>query len=143
MAANLALRADGTAMMASLREMPWHKQGIVFDKELTGDEMLKAAGLDWELKTAKVSFNGTKRGVYGAIGWDKELDGPIMGHKEEAFGGTVEGMKVVYREDTGVAFGVVGSDYEVYQNKEIVSFFDGLVGDHKIVYETAGGLGKG
>lgn len=38
---------------------------------------------------------------------------------------------------------MVGKDYEVVQNIDAFSFFDAIVGDDGIQYETACALGKG
>jgi phage/plasmid-like protein (TIGR03299 family) len=145
MAANLALTSTGAHMVASLRQNPWHRCGRVLQDEVTGTEMLKAAGLDWEVKSSSVLFNSTMLAKEDTpIGWDKESDSPIMGKATiDAGQMTVPNMKVVYRGDTGQSLGVVGQDYEVFQNADIVNFFEGLVQGRKIVYETAGGLGSG
>ena len=85
-----------------------------------------------------------KHGPIKPIGWNDELDKPIMGRELIDNGTmTVPGKKVVYRSDTGLPLGIVGSGFEVFQNTEIIDFFEGLVGDNKIIYETAGGLGDG
>lgn len=47
------------------------------------------------------------------------------------------------RTDTEQVLGVVGKDYEVLQNVDAFNFFDAVVGDAGIQYETAGALGKG
>jgi phage/plasmid-like protein (TIGR03299 family) len=125
MAHNLATAANGKKMFASLRELPWHNHGTVFQEELTGAEMLKVAGLDYQVRTSEMYFDSVK------------ADGTVLNRMK------IEGRKAVYRDDTGQDLGVVGEDYEVFQNHEVVDFFEGLVNGSKIIYETAGGLGKG
>jgi phage/plasmid-like protein (TIGR03299 family) len=47
------------------------------------------------------------------------------------------------RTDTAEILGVVGSKYEIVQNESAFTFFDSLVTDGGIKYETAGALGNG
>ena len=47
------------------------------------------------------------------------------------------------REDSNQVLGLVGKDYTIVQNRDVFSFFDGIVGAGTAVYETAGCLGKG
>ncbi len=109
---------NGTAF-ASLRVSAWHNKGTVLKEEVTGEEMLKAANLDWEVEKRPVLF--------------------------QAAGGLVEhpDYRMLVKGDTGTPFSPVGVGFEVYQNKEIISYFSGLVRDRKIVYETAGALRDG
>lgn len=110
----------GNSMFASLREVPWHRQGTVFDEEVTGEEMLRIAKLDWEVE---------KR--------------PIMTIDNEGEIIDADEYKMVTRKDNGDRFNVVKPGFELFQNSEIIGYFEGLAQDRKIVYETAGGLGNG
>ena len=143
MAANLAQSANGQAMIASYRELPWHGQGEVFTEEVTGDEMLKKAHLDWDVLEAPVMTQvGTM--VEKATGWNQELDAPIMTNVLDNIRDVqIPNIKSVYRSDTGEVLGVVGEDYKVFQNRSMIDMFENLVNGHKIQYEVAGGLGKG
>lgn len=138
MPANLAQTADGKTMFASLREVPWHRQGTVIQEEVSGAEMLKLAHMDWNV-AAGPAFTMIKRKV--ATGWDAATDTPVYSWKEES--ATIPEKKAIYREDTGEVLGVVGEDYVSFQNSEMIDFFEGLVQGRKITYETAGALGNG
>jgi phage/plasmid-like protein (TIGR03299 family) len=116
MAANLATQANGTAMLAYARELPWHKQGTKIADNATGTEMLKAAGLDFDIITQDLK---TETGL------------------------PVNGVKATVRTDTNSVIGVVGNGYNVFQNREMVQFFEDLVRGKQISYEAAGGLGNG
>jgi phage/plasmid-like protein (TIGR03299 family) len=143
MAANLALGRNGTAMIASLREMPWHGQGVVFDTPVNGTEMLKKAQLDWDVLACPIFGNVRVQGDEKAIGWDKETDTPIMGRElGSPVARAVEGMQGIYRSDTGTILGLATEKYEIFQNREMVEIIDQIAIDG-VTYEVAGGLGKG
>lgn len=116
MSANLATQANGTTMLAYARETPWHKQGTKIADDATGEEMLKAAGLHFDIITQDLK---TSAGL------------------------TVPNVKATVRTDTNSVIGVVGESYEVFQNREMVKFFEDLVRGKQISYEVAGGLGNG
>lgn len=144
MAANLAQTRNGTAMIASLRQMPWHGQGIVFNEPVNGREMLKLAGLDFQVLACPIFGKVRKEGAEKAIGWDAATDSPVMGRElsvptdEE-----VEGIRGIYRSDTGAILGLASEKYEIFQNEEMVEVMDAIAKDGGITYEVAGGLGKG
>ena len=138
MAANLAQTQDGQTMFVSLRDIPWHKQGTVIQEEVTGMEMLKLAHLNWDVAEAK-AFSLIKRKV--ATGWDATLDAPVYEMKDETV--AIPHKKSIYRPDNGQVLGVVGEDYHIFQNSQMIDFFEGLVQGKKITYECAGALGDG
>lgn len=145
MSANLALGRNQSAMIASLRKMPWHGQGVVFDKPVTGREMLKIAQLDFEVLSCPIFGNvHTETGEEKAIGWDTALDAPIMGRplSETPSQMEVEGVRGIYRSDTGAILGLASEKYEIFQNGEMVDVVD-QIGVDGVTYEVAGGLGKG
>ncbi len=98
-------------------ETPWHQLGTyVGQKEITSREAIIKAGLDWEVELV-----------------------PLV----TATGLNVDMKKAVVRKDTQVALGVVGNQYQPYQNTEAFAFLDSLVGRESAVYHTAGALGNG
>ena len=143
MAANIATSSNGTAMVASRNELPWHGQGTVFTEDVSGQEMLKLAHLDWDVLESPV-FANTGTMVSKPVGWDVEADKEIMGNVlDNVQPREIPNIKAVYRGDTGNTLGVVGSDFKVFQNSSMIQMFENLVNGHKIQYEVAGGLGKG
>jgi phage/plasmid-like protein (TIGR03299 family) len=80
--------------------------------------MLQAAGLDWSVETRPI----VAKGLF-------DIDIPEM--------------KATVRMDTNQVLGVVSQSYSLFQNQEMVSFFETLATGHKISYEVAGGLGNG
>lgn len=145
MAANIALAPDGSPMIASKNILPWHQQGTVFTEDISGQEMLKRAHLDWDVMEAPVyADTGIIRVSSKPTGWDNEKDAPIFGNvMEDIKPRQIKGKKTVYRSDTGEPLGIVGDDYKVFQNASMIQTFENLVNGHKIVYEVAGGLGGG
>ena len=55
----------------------------------------------------------------------------------------VPNKRAIIRKDTERILGVVGSRYQPLQNRSAFSFFDGVFGDDKARYESAGVLGDG
>jgi len=143
MAANLALTSDNQVMMASYRRNPWHNSGTIFQEEVSGSEMLKLAHLDWDVLESPV-YTQVGTMTQKATGWDAPTDTPIITNVLENIRQVeIPGIKSVYRGDTGNPLGVVGQDFRVFQNSEMIKLFEGLANGHKIIFETAGGLNDG
>lgn len=143
MAANIATDSQGNAMIASFREPCWHGQGVVFQDEVSGQEMLKLAHLDWDVLETPVYAN-TGKMVSKPVGWDTVADKEIMGNVlDNIQPQEIPGIKAVYRGDTGKTLGIVGDKFKVFQNAAMIEMFENLVNGHKIQYHTAGGLGDG
>jgi phage/plasmid-like protein (TIGR03299 family) len=106
-------------------EAPWHGLGKQVPKGLTAEQMIRAAGLDWEVKLL-----------------------PARGAREINRKGEFSRYEVVRvpRQNTAedeVLLGVVGRRYQPLQNVEAFGFFDSIVGERKAHFETAGALGEG
>ena len=127
MAHELTLRKDGTAEMFSLRESPWHKLGKVLEAEITDDQVLKEAGLDWTVKEEAVLT----------------VKQPPPGSDLEAAYESIPGYKVLKRSDNQYPLAIVGDRYRVFQNHEMVSAMRLIAKDLHVVWETAGSLRGG
>ena len=118
---------NGKDSFFSVKEKAWHGLGQIVEDYPTSEEAIIFAGLDYEvLKEAifTTSFNS---------------DGQRMDCTNK-----IKSHFATMRADTHDILGVVGSKYEVVQNRTAFSFFDSLVSDGSgIKYETAGALGKG
>lgn len=147
MSANIAT-INGQAAFVSLREQPWHGQGTVIDKPVSGLEMLRLAHLDWEVETAAL-YAGVRLDLgEGSIGWDdKANDGagaPIIGRKRsDETMRPVPGVVGVYRTSDGAILGTPSSGYSIFQNREVVEVIDAIGAGGVMQYETAGALGNG
>lgn len=102
--------------MFYVEEMPWHKQGVHLDEPPSTAEAIKHAGLDWNVSKVKLYSNDQKlvKDYYG-----------------------------ITREDTKDVLGIVKGSYTPLQNHEAFNFFDPLISNKFIQYETAGAIGKG
>lgn len=144
MVANLARKENGEAIFVSLRELPWHREGVVVEEEMSGLEFIKVAGLDYTVQKCPLKAQVSKGGILKPVGWDKDKDEPILGVSDGETMEVEHPLMGVFRSDTGGLFpNAVGPGFEIYQNSEIIGFFEGLVQDKKIVYECAGALGNG
>src|SRR4051794_3662591 len=100
----------------SVKEKAWHGLGKIVENYPTSEEAIAFAGLDYQVE---------KQSIFTADAQIKDYFATV-------------------RTDTKQVLGVVGSKYEVVQNKTAFTFFDSLVNDgNGIRYETAGALGNG
>ena len=123
MSHNIANR-NGRDCMMYTGEVPWHKLGTKLNRPATSAEAIQAAGLDWEVRKV-----------------------PLYAVDERTFLPAFPYWAVVPSDRWGrpdcPIFGVVGSDYEILQNREAFAFFDAVVGQDAAIYHTAGALGQG
>ena len=111
--------------MAYHGEVPWHGIGKSVPQGLTAEEMICAAGLDWEVDL---------RPARGAT---------IINKKEEYSRYEVVRMPRQNFKEEEVLLGLVGRRYQPLQNVEAFQFFDPIVGEKRAFFETAGALGEG
>ena len=106
--------------MAYANATPWHGIGTPVSSELTTDEMLKSASLDWLVlkKPAMV---------------DVGEDGPVFG----------EDWFMLVRDKDKKILGPCGKKYVPIQNKEIFDFLKKFVEAGHMTLETAGSLDGG
>jgi hypothetical protein len=108
-------------------ERPWHGMGTELDKPATAAEAIKAAKLDWEVKAFP---------VYAGV---PDISDNFKINEFIPICDT----RATVRMDTMAAIGVVGRLYTPIQNVDSFSFFDGVVGQGKAIYEVCGSLGQG
>lgn len=111
--------------MAYYGDVPWHGLGTSVSNKATANEMIHAAGLDWEveLRPARGAREINKKGEFSRYEVVR-LPRPEM-------------------QEIEVLLGVVGRRYQVLQNVEAFEFFDPIVGEEQAYFETAGALGEG
>lgn len=115
--ANLA-STNGHVHLASALETPWMGLGTVTDRLMTGQEIMRLAGLDnWNIQKIQQYLDFKDRRI-----------------ETDRWG--------LVRSDTGEYLASVGRGYEIYQTEEGVEFLESLV-DNQAVFETAGALGAG
>lgn len=106
--------------MFSVRERPWHDQGVILDEPPSGvQDALEKSGLDWEV---------VKLPLYVPDSANMPVE--------------VDDFQAIVRQDTGLVLGVVGNRYEPVQNVEAFQFLDNLLGTD-LLFETAGSIASG
>jgi phage/plasmid-like protein (TIGR03299 family) len=116
---------NGRASMFYVERVPWHRLGTRLEKPPgSSEEAIAAAGLDWEVVKAPLYVSGVGRLIalkdrFAMVRRD-HLDRPDC-----------------------CPFGLVGRDYEPLQNRDAFKFFDPLIREQQLTFETAGALGSG
>lgn len=116
--AHMIEEINGVAQMAYAGETPWHNLGKRVPNDLTPDQMLQAAGLDWTVQ--KVPAFATIAGEQVAIGHSalvRSLDNKMLD--------------------------VVSNDWNPVQNAEAFEFFNEFVAAGDMEMHTAGSLKGG
>lgn len=102
----------------SVKEKAWHGLGQIVEDYPTSQEAIIYAGLDYQVEKKQIA---------------------LLENSQE-----IKTHFATVRADTAQILGIVGSKYEIVQNRAAFTFFDSLVNDGSgIKYETSGALGKG
>ncbi len=104
-------------------EKPWHGLGAEVAPNLTADQMLKAAKLNWTISKRPMHYSATA-----------PTDKPNT---------EVPGFFALTRDSDASVLDVVGRQYEPTQNAEAFHFFKEFVEAGKATMETAGSLKGG
>lgn len=116
---------NGKASMFYVGDVPWHKLGTRLEHPpASSAEAMAAARLDWEVVKVPLYISGTGRLI-------QMRDKFAMVRREH-----------LDRDDCPV-FGLVGRDYQPLQNRDAFRFFDPLLEQRAVTFETAGALGRG
>jgi phage/plasmid-like protein (TIGR03299 family) len=113
----------GKAMMAYAGEVPWHGLGKEVPNDLTPEQMLKAAGLDWTVEKIPAYIKLTTE-----IGSEEERSIP---------------RAALVRSSDQKVLDIVTSDWNPLQNIEAFEFFDDFVMKGDMEMHTAGSLKGG
>jgi phage/plasmid-like protein (TIGR03299 family) len=109
---------NGEASMAYAGDLPWHGLGTKVPNDLTPDQMLKAANLDWRVEAVPAFAN---------IG-GKQVD---VGHS------------ALVRSTDNRILDVITNDWKPMQNSDAFEFFTDFVGAGDMEMHTAGSLKDG
>lgn len=112
---------NGQAQMAfrESKGRPWHRLGTPVGDDLTPQEMMVAAGLDWEVEAVPTFAQ--------------------VGSKQIATGSNA----LVRTSDNRVLSPMIGEDWKPVQNSEAFDFFSEFVNSGDMVMDTAGSLKDG
>jgi len=115
---------DGQAQMAYRLSngVPWHGLGVPVEDDMTPQEIMQAAGLDWTV---------TKVPTFAEM----EINGEIKRLKT--------GQDALVRETDGRVLTQVGKGWNPVQNKDAFDFFTDFVSKGDMVMDTAGSLKDG
>src|SRR5437867_6063609 len=111
--------------MAYYGKIPWHGLGTQVAKGVTAEQMIRAAGLDWEVEL-RPARGARKINPKGEFSRYEVVRVPRPNTKENE-----------------VLLGVVSRRYQPLQNVEACVFFNPIVGAGKAYFETAGAWGGG
>lgn len=103
-------------MAYSKVEVPWHGLGVQVEHDLTPDEMLTKAGLDWTVSCQKLFTENKLR---------------------------VKSHRALVRDSDNRILDIVGPNYTPTQNSEAAAFFKKFTDAGKMTMETAGSLRHG
>lgn len=109
--------------MAFAREVPWHGLGVRVTPDLTPEQMLVAAGLNWEVE---------KRPIFttlGPQGWE--------------IGPEIKNKRALVRKTDSKVMDIVGKDWMPVQNRDLIATFRKFCEEGGAEMETAGSLRGG
>lgn len=118
MSHELEIFENGQASMVYAGDVPWHGLGTKVSNDLTPEQMLKAAGLDWSVYTEP---------CYTNIG-GKEID---------------IGRQALVRDIDNKVLDVISSDWIPMQNAAAFEFFNDFIAAGDMEMHTAGSLKGG
>jgi phage/plasmid-like protein (TIGR03299 family) len=110
--------------MAYAGDTPWHGLGTAVDNNLSTDEMLVTASLNWTVSKRKLLASS------GELNLPSELT-------------PVPGFFALTRDSDDHVLSVVGNNYKPVQNAEAMDFFKKFVDAGQMQMETAGSLKHG
>jgi len=109
---------NGNAQMAYAGDVPWHGLGVKVPADLTPDQMLEAAGLNWTV---------TKVPTFATYN-DKNIS---------------VGKSALIRSNDERVLDVVSDDWNAVQNSEAFEFFNEFIAAGDMEMHTAGSLKNG
>lgn len=115
--------AHNVDSMAYYGDPPWHGLGRELPECATAVQMIRAAGLEWQVEKCPLE------GPYYNLSADPTRFSLVRKARNE--------------KEQDVLLGLVGKDYVSLQNTDAFKFFDPIVGSKAAIFHTAGSLGVG
>jgi phage/plasmid-like protein (TIGR03299 family) len=116
--------------MAYAGQVPWHGLGTKVSNDLTVEEMLAAAGLDWMVRKVPVFYETPAAPVFG-------------GFRTNKVNRCGTGKQALIRDTDDSLLSVVSDSWEPCQNDEAFTIFEEFVGRNELEMHTAGSLKDG
>lgn len=113
---------DGSYSMAWTGETPWHGLGKQVPSDLTPEQMMREANLDWEVE---------KIPAYADVKVGKKIERVPVGRS------------ALVRKTDGKILDVVGDDWNPLQNSEAFQFFNDFIAAGDMTMDTAGSIMDG
>ena len=120
MAHELTLREDGRTEFFSAVTRGWHQLGQLSNRQLTAQEAITEALLDWKVEQVPVYHKDPEEGMV-----------------------EIPDQFLVRRADNHNPLSIMSSKYAPIQNIEAFTFFDEIVGTGKACWDTAGSIQGG
>jgi len=117
--------------MAYAGEVPWHGLGTQVDSNMSPEQMLVAAGLDWTVSKRPAYFAAEK---FVPNLYAPELNTNMV---------LVEDNFFVVRDTDNKVLSHAGTGYNPFQNRDVMSFFKKFTEAGDMFMETAGSLKEG
>lgn len=123
-------RKGSTKMPAAIesgvfvREVPWHRIGVVTPDVLTAADAIKLGQLDWTVEKQPIAMKAPVL----------DRDGKETGEYKYT---DIENRFALTRDSDGQVMSIVSDVYKPFQNVEAFSFMDNLVESGDAKYETA------
>lgn len=111
---------NGVAQHVYVGEVPWHGLGKQIPADLSPDQVLVAAGLDWNV-----------------------IKTPLTTTTPDGTEVLINGKAALLRDRDNAVLDVIGNDWEPLQNADAFNFFDDLVREGNMQMHTAGSLKGG
>lgn len=111
---------DGVAQHVYVGETPWHGLGKLIPADLSPDQVLTIAGLDWNV-----------------------IKSPLTTTTPDGTEVMINGKAALLRDRDNTVLDVIGDDWEPLQNADAFNFFDDLVREGNMQMHTAGSLKGG
>lgn len=123
--------------MAYSGAVPWHGLGTQVDSDLSPEEMMKAAGLDWTVSKRPLMTSQTP-----VVRTKDPAEGEVHVSDADYSLAFEEGYALVRDSDNSI-LGFCGKKYIPLQNQDAFSFFKRFTDAGHMTMETAGSLMKG
>lgn len=118
MAHELEIAQDGTASMAYVGQVPWHGLGKRVPADVSPEQMLKAANLDWDVEKVPMYYNAD--------------GGPVLTKS-----------RALIRSTDKKLLTVINDSWNPVQNRDAFDFFNDFVAAGDMEMHTAGSLRDG
>lgn len=124
--------------MAYAGQVPWHGLGVPVSNDLSVDEMLVAAGLDWTVQKVPTFYRAVRE-----LKLDRNIMSMFKGQKQYEEVEYPTGKMALIRDTDNKILSTVSGSWEPCQNSEAFTIFEEFVDRNELEMHTAGSLKGG